>query len=70
MDMLGAVIFDFISHQEFQRWSFREFKAYVSKTGRLPVLDRVSQLDFDTGLYPDGETAMATRRAANVSLMQ
>ncbi|MFN7963728.1 MAG: NAD(P)/FAD-dependent oxidoreductase [Thermoanaerobaculia bacterium] len=62
MDMLGAVLFDYASHEEFQSWTFREFKAYVAETGRMPAMERVSQLDFDTGRFPDGEVGVASGR--------
>jgi flavin-dependent dehydrogenase len=49
MDMIGAVLFDYASHEEFQKWTFREFKAFVRERGRLPVLSKVSQFNFDDG---------------------
>lgn len=49
MDMIGAVLFDYASHDEFQKWTFKEFKAFVKATGRLPVLTKVSQFNFDNG---------------------
>jgi flavin-dependent dehydrogenase len=67
MDMLGAVLFDYISHDAFHDWTFREFKAYVRETGRMPVMEKVSQLDFDTGRFADGTTGMATRPLAAVA---
>jgi hypothetical protein len=66
MDMLGGVLFDYVSHEEFHTWSYREFKAYVRETGRMPVMEKVSQLDFDTGRFADGTEAMATRPPARV----
>ena len=48
MDMIGAVLFDYASHEEFLKWGFRVYKAYLEDTGKLPVVDKVSQFDFDT----------------------
>jgi flavin-dependent dehydrogenase len=47
MDMIGGVLFDYASHEEFIKWGFRVYKAYLQKTGQVPIFNRVSQLDFD-----------------------
>ena len=47
MDMVGGVIFDYISHRHFQSWTYRVFKAYYSERGRVPIMDRVSRFDYE-----------------------
>jgi flavin-dependent dehydrogenase len=47
MDTIGAVLFDYASHEEFLKWGFRVYKDYLKKTGNLPIVDKVSQFDFD-----------------------
>lgn len=49
MDMIGAVLFDYIGHERFQSWTFKEFKAFLAQKGRIPTLNRVSKYDFDQG---------------------
>jgi flavin-dependent dehydrogenase len=49
MDMIGAILFDYIGHEQFQAWTFKEFKAFLAKKGRIPILNRVSQFDFEQG---------------------
>lgn len=47
MDMIAAVLFDYASHDEFKKWTFSVFKEFTAAHGRIPTLDRVSQVDFD-----------------------
>jgi flavin-dependent dehydrogenase len=48
MDILGAVLFDYQSHKEFDKWTFRMLKRYVAQSGEMPRIDRMSQLNFET----------------------
>ncbi len=48
MDVIGAVLFDYLPHKEFEKWTYREFKEYVKQTGKIPTLNKVSQINFDT----------------------
>jgi flavin-dependent dehydrogenase len=64
MDLIVAVLFDYISHESFQSWTFREFKAYVRETGRVPIMDRVSQLDFDSASFARRGPAVEGREGA------
>lgn len=52
MDMIGAVIFDYASHTKFQDWTYKQFKRFVAEKGRFPVMDKVSQIEFDEQLEP------------------
>lgn len=47
MHLITAVLFDYISHNHFTSWTYRVFKEYVSKTGKMPVVNKVAQLNFD-----------------------
>ena len=49
MDMIGAIIFDYVSHEAFQSWTYSVFKKYYKETGRFPVFSKVSQFDFESG---------------------
>ncbi|TCS95797.1 NAD(P)/FAD-dependent oxidoreductase [Hazenella coriacea] len=48
MHLITAVLFDYMSHHHFNSWTFKVFKDYVAKTGKLPVVNKVAQLNFDS----------------------
>jgi flavin-dependent dehydrogenase len=48
MHLINAVLFDYVSHSKFNEWTYNVFKAYVAETGDLPVVNKVSQLNFDS----------------------
>ncbi len=47
MDLIVAVLFDYISHNKFTTWTFNVFKDYVATTGKFPVVNKVAQIDFN-----------------------
>lgn len=48
MDVVGAVAFDYVSHNEFTKWTYRMAKDYMAETGTFPVLNAASSFKFET----------------------
>ncbi|PES61476.1 hypothetical protein CN507_29220 [Bacillus cereus] len=48
MDLIVAVLFDYISHNHFTTWTFNVFKDYVATTNLFPVVNKVAQIDFNS----------------------
>jgi flavin-dependent dehydrogenase len=48
MDVVGAVAFDYVSHNEFTKWTYRMAKDYMADTGSFPVLNAASAYRFES----------------------